>query len=69
LKLCELDEDWAWLRKKIVTLDEEISELETEVTQAGCEKISMMGVSLANPTTALEGVVVLLPWLQLHLTK
>ena len=52
-----------------MTLDEEISELETEVTQAGCEKISMMGVSLANPTTALEGVVVLLPWLQLHLTK
>jgi len=63
LKLCELDEDWARLRKKRMTLDEEINELETEVAQAGREKLSMMGPSLASPTIALERVATLLPWL------
>ena len=46
-----------------MTLDEEINELETEVAQAGREKLSMMGPSLASPTIALERVATLLPWL------
>lgn len=52
-----------------MTLYEEISELEIEVTQASREKISMMGLSLSSPTTALEGVATLLPWLRPHLTE
>ena len=52
-----------------MTLDEGISELEIEVAKVGCEKLSMMGPSLASPTTALEIVAILLSWLQPHLTK
>lgn len=59
MKLHELDEDWAQLRKKSVTLDKETSELETELTQVGRKKLSMMGPSLASPTMRLEGVATL----------
>lgn len=69
MKLHELDEEWERLRKKSVTLDKKISELETEVTQAGHKELIMMGPSLASPTTTLEGVATLLSWLQPHLTK
>lgn len=69
LKLHELDEEWARLRNKSVTLEKEIRKLEIEVTQASCEKLSMMGSSLASPTTTLERVVTLLSWLQPHLIK
>lgn len=69
MKLREIDDEWAWLRKKSMTLDEEIHKLEIEVTQAGCEKLSMMRPSLAIPTSALERVVTLLSWLQPHRTK
>lgn len=70
LKLHELDKDWARKRKKTMTIDEEIRKLEIEVTQAGrTEKIGMMRWGLASPSTALEEVVTLWPWLQPHLTK
>ena len=51
-------------------LDEEINKLETEVRETGCaKKLSTMGQGLASPTTALEEVVTLLPWMRPHLTK
>lgn len=52
-----------------MTLDKEISELEAEVAQMGCEKLCMLGSSLASPTTISERVVTPLSWLQPHLTE
>ena len=70
MKLHELEEDRVRLRKKSMTLDEEISKLETKVAQACCtEKISTMGQGLANHTTALEEVLTLLPWMRPPLTR
>ena len=50
-------------------MDEEINELNTEVTQSGRKKLSMLGSRLASPTTTLERVVTLLSWSRPHLTK
>lgn len=69
MKLHELDDEWAWLRKRSATLDKEISELETEVMQVGCAKLCMLGSSLASPTPTLERVATLVSWVQLHLTE
>lgn len=60
MKLRELDEEWVRLRKKSVTLDEEINELEIEVAEAGREKLRMLGPSLADSTTTLERVLTVL---------
>jgi len=69
MKLCEPDDEWARLRKRSMTLDEEIHKLETKVMQVGYEKMSMKRPSLASPTTVLEEIVALLLLLQLHLTN
>jgi len=49
-------------------MDEEISKLKTKVMQVGLTKLSVLGLRLASPTTALERVATLLLWLQPHLT-
>jgi len=69
MKLHELDDEWAWLRKRSMTLDEEIRKLENKVAQEGRKKLSMWGLSPASPITTLEEISTLLLWLQPHLTK
>lgn len=69
MKLHELNDAWAQLRKRSMTLDEEICKLETKVAQASHENICMMRSSPTIPTTALERFMTLLSWLPPHLTK
>jgi len=63
MKLCELNDECARLRKRSMTLDKEIYKLENEVTQVGREKLSMMRPSPASSNSALEEIVTLLLWL------
>jgi len=69
LKICELEEDRVWLRKKSRILDEKINKLEIEITQAGrSKKLSLKEQKVGSHTITLKELVALLPWLWLHLT-
>jgi len=69
LKLHKLNEDWAYLRRKSVKLDEEICKIDTKDGKVGHDKLSMIGPNLASPTTTLECIVTLLTWPRPHLTN
>jgi len=65
-RLCEIDEEWARLRRKSAMLDEDISKIKIGVTQAGSTNMQIRELGLARSSLVLERAVTLLSWLRLH---
>jgi len=54
LRLRELEEEGARLRRKSVRLDEEISKIKIRLAQTGYTKMRLRGSDLAGPPKILE---------------